>query len=163
MIEAPCAVMTAVTVIEMIEEKNVVEEEVGGVHLVMTVDRLCAEMTADHQCAVMIVTTDLDVVVEEEVIVIVVAEMIEEVGMIVEVATTVAKTIGGQDHGVFHLRRPVRTDVMTETDKDSLQGTRDLQNVPLSLNNSLNSNNNNKEEEERPMVGRLWSNVDILQ
>merc|ERR1712083_495235 len=112
-------------------------------------------MTADHQCAVMIVTIDLDVVVEEEV------SVIAEVGMIVEVAMTVAKTIGGQDHVVFHLHRPVRTDVMTETDKDSLQGTRDLQNVPPSLNNSLNSNNNNKEEEERPMVGRLWSNVDI--
>merc|ERR1719273_1257404 len=109
----------------------------------------------------MIVTTDLDVVVEEEVSVTGTGKLNAEVGMIVEVATTVAKTIGGQDHVVFHLHRPVRTDVMTETDKDSLQGTKDLQSVPLSLNNSLNSNNNNKEEEERPMVGRLWSNVDI--
>merc|ERR1719445_303278 len=164
MIEDRCVVTTAVTTDEMTVEKNAaVVEEAGGVDLVMTVDHLCDVMTADHQCVGMIVAmtagmTEVDSD-EEEATVTAVAGMTGVVGMTVVVEMTVVKTIGGQDHAGFHLHQHVMTDVMIGTDKDSLRGTMDLQNVQLSLNNSLNSNNN---KEERPMVGQLWSNVDKL-
>merc|ERR1719445_1050685 len=158
MIEDRCVVTTAVTTDEMTVEKNAaVVEEAGGVDLVMTVDHLCDVMTADHQCVGMIVAmtagmTEVDSDAEE-------ATVTAVAGMTAVVEMTVVKTIGGQDHVGFHLHQHVMTDVMIGTGKDSLQGTMDLQNVQLSLNNSLNSNNN---KAERPMVGQLWSNVDKL-